>query len=79
MLGYQDELLSLFEEFDNRINDKLEFTALEIMAPQILKDKNFMNENVLRDHLNVKVLSLEPKKKRKGYVALFGIIQMPDR
>lgn len=77
---YQEELRSLFEEFDIRMNDKLEFTALQIIAPKILKDKNFMNENILRDQLDVKVLSIEPKiKGRKGYVSLFAILQMPDR
>ena len=76
---YQDELQSLFKEFENRINDKFEFAALKIMVPQLLKDKNFMNENILRDQLDAKVLSITPKiKGRKGFIAIFAILQMPD-
>ena len=77
--NYQEELLSLFEEFRSRMNDKLEFAALKIMVPQLLNDKNFMHENILRDQLDVKVLSIEPKLKgRRGFVALFAILQAPD-
>lgn len=75
---YQDELLSLFEEFENHINDKFEFAGLKIMVPKILKDKNFMNENILRDQLDAKVVSMEPKFKRNGFMAIFSILQMPD-
>lgn len=76
---YQDELLSLFEEFDSRMDDRLEFAALNIIVPHILKDRNFLNENILRDQLDVKVLSCKPKiNGRIGFRAIFAILQLPD-
>ncbi len=78
-IQYQKELSSLLQEFKHRMNDKLEFAALDIIVPSILEDKNFLSENILKDQLDVNVLSCEPKAKgRKGFRAIFAIIQLPD-
>lgn len=74
-MKYQNELSSLLDEFENRINDKFEFSALKIMIPQLLKDTNYQRENLLRDQLDTKVISLKPKIKRNGFAAIFAILQ----
>lgn len=78
-IKYQKELASLLTEFKRHMDDKLEFAALDIIVPHILKDTNFLNENILRDQLDVKLISCEPKAKgRKGFRAIFAILQLPD-
>lgn len=78
-IEYQKELSSLLKEFKNHMNDKLEFAALGIIVPHILKDTNFLDENILRDKLDVKLLSCKQKANgRKGFRAIFAILQLPD-
>lgn len=74
-MNYQKELSSLLDEFENRINDRFEFSALKIMIPQLLKDTNFLRENLLRDQLDTKAISIKPKFKRNGFAAIFAILQ----
>lgn len=77
-IQYQEKLFDLYQEFDKRIHDKYEFEALKLLIPQILQDKNYMNENILRDQLGIKVISTKATIKKNGFCALYAILELPD-
>lgn len=77
-LTYQEEISSLLNELLNRINDKYQFQMLKMVVPEILEDKNFMEENVLRDLLKVSIVSNKTRLKRNGYCAIYVILKTPD-
>ncbi len=75
---YQQQLSSLLDEFKNRLYDQYEFSVLQIIIPQIVKDTNYSNENILRDQLDVKLISSKTVIKRNGFCAIYNILGTPD-
>lgn len=77
-IKYQKELMELYKEFDSRLFDKYEFQGLKIIIPQILHNTNYMNENILRDQLGVKLCSTKVTIKKNGFCAFYAILGLPD-